>query len=74
MLSRLADPGFLFIDLLHRDLKKAHKLELEKLENSYKDALKVEKASAQEKLGTVRPWEEAWERQSRPHGQGLAQP
>ncbi|XP_057614749.1 flagellum-associated coiled-coil domain-containing protein 1 [Chionomys nivalis] len=33
-----------------RDLKKAHKLELEKLENSYKDALKVEKASAQEKL------------------------
>lgn len=34
----------------NRDLKKAHKLELEKLENSYKDALKVEKASAQEKL------------------------
>lgn len=46
----------------HRELKKAHKLELEKLENSYKEALKVEKASAQEKLGTVRPWEEAWER------------
>ncbi|CAO2615906.1 Flagellum-associated coiled-coil domain-containing protein 1 [Lemmus lemmus] len=34
----------------NRDLKNAHKLELEKLENSYKDALKLEKASAQEKL------------------------
>ncbi|KAK7832084.1 hypothetical protein U0070_015231 [Myodes glareolus] len=34
----------------NRELKKAHKLELEKLENSYKEALKVEKASAQEKL------------------------
>ncbi|EGV99435.1 Amyotrophic lateral sclerosis 2 chromosomal region candidate gene 12 protein-like [Cricetulus griseus] len=33
-----------------RDLKKAHKVELEKLESSYKEALKSEKASAQEKL------------------------
>ncbi|XP_040609487.1 flagellum-associated coiled-coil domain-containing protein 1 isoform X2 [Mesocricetus auratus] len=33
-----------------RDLKKAHKEELEKLESSYKDMLKVEKAAAQEKL------------------------
>ncbi|XP_038171498.1 flagellum-associated coiled-coil domain-containing protein 1 [Arvicola amphibius] len=33
-----------------RELKKVHELELEKLENSYKEALKVEKASAQEKL------------------------
>ncbi|XP_052606556.1 flagellum-associated coiled-coil domain-containing protein 1 [Peromyscus californicus insignis] len=32
------------------DLKKAHKVELEKLESSYKEALKLEKAQAQEKL------------------------
>lgn len=40
----------------HSDLKKAHRVELEKLESSYKDALKVEKAQAQEKLGTGGPW------------------
>ncbi|KAL6088834.1 hypothetical protein STEG23_000695, partial [Scotinomys teguina] len=34
----------------NRDLRNAHKVELEKLESSYKEALKVEKASAQEKL------------------------
>ncbi|XP_051010487.1 flagellum-associated coiled-coil domain-containing protein 1 [Acomys russatus] len=34
----------------NRDLRKAHKMELEKLESSYKDALKVEKAAAQQKL------------------------
>ncbi|KAL1771052.1 amyotrophic lateral sclerosis 2 chromosomal region candidate protein 12 protein isoform X1 [Sigmodon hispidus] len=34
----------------NRDLRKAHKVELEKLESSYKEALKIEKASAQEKL------------------------
>ncbi|CAH6791667.1 flagellum-associated coiled-coil domain-containing protein 1 [Phodopus roborovskii] len=34
----------------NRDIKAAHKMELEKLESSYKDALKVEKAAAQEKL------------------------
>ncbi|XP_034354529.1 flagellum-associated coiled-coil domain-containing protein 1 [Arvicanthis niloticus] len=33
-----------------RELKETHREELEKLENSYKEALKIEKATAQEKL------------------------
>lgn len=33
-----------------RELKQTHKEQLEKLENSYKETLKVEKAAAQEKL------------------------
>ena len=45
-----------FPGLSHRELKQTHKEELEKLENSYKEALKAEKAAAQEKLGTARPW------------------
>ena len=44
-----------FPGLSHRELKQNHKEELEKLENSYKEALKAEKVAAQEKLGTVRP-------------------
>lgn len=41
-------------------------MELEKLESSYKEALKVEKAQAQEKLGTGGSWEGAWERRRVP--------
>ncbi|KAM4835782.1 flagellum-associated coiled-coil domain-containing protein 1 [Thomomys bottae] len=35
---------------MSRELTKSHKMELSKLENNYKEALKAEKASAQEKL------------------------
>ncbi|XP_008837013.1 amyotrophic lateral sclerosis 2 chromosomal region candidate gene 12 protein isoform X2 [Nannospalax galili] len=35
---------------INRELKKTHKVELGQLENSYKEALKAEKAAAQEKL------------------------
>ncbi|EDL00102.1 mCG117856 [Mus musculus] len=38
-----------------RELKETHREELERLENNYKEALKAEKALAEEKLGTVRP-------------------
>lgn len=37
----------------HRELNLAHKAELSELENSYREALKIEKSVAQGKLGTV---------------------
>lgn len=38
----------------HRELRKAHRAELSKLEDNYKEALKAEKAAARGKLGTAR--------------------
>ncbi|XP_063123252.1 flagellum-associated coiled-coil domain-containing protein 1 isoform X2 [Rattus norvegicus] len=43
-------PAFASQTLELRELKQTHKEQLEKLENSYKETLKVEKAAAQEKL------------------------
>ena len=62
----------------HRELKETHREELERLENNYKEALKAEKALAEEKLGTVRPWGDAGRKVDslpwRPYSHGLAQP
>jgi hypothetical protein len=67
-----------FLGWSHRELKETHREELERLENNYKEALKAEKALAEEKLGTVGPWGDAGRKVDslpwHPYSHGLAQP